>query len=103
MQMVSMAEQPALTFTATSIGFISAVFFCIGNAMNTSDKILLQATLFWDFIEPVARALAAQRAQCTVGALRLIIHFFFNERGIPWDNRGPCSLICFGAKERIPL
>ncbi len=70
-----MTEQLVLTITATSIGFVSAVFFCIGNSMNMPSKILLQATPFWDFSEPVARALAAQRAQYVIGAMLLVVSF----------------------------
>jgi len=70
-----MTEQLAITLTAASVGFVSAVFFCIGNFFNSSEKILLQSTPFWDFNKFVARALAAQRAQYVVGALLLLISF----------------------------
>jgi hypothetical protein len=64
-----MTEQLSLTLSAASVGFLAAIFFCVGNVMNSSDKILLQATPFWDFSEPVARALASQRAQYITGDL----------------------------------
>ena len=70
-----MTEQLALTLAAASLGFVAAVFFCIGNILNTSEKILLQSTQFWDFSKPVARALTAQRAQYAVGALLLVASF----------------------------
>lgn len=70
-----MTEHLAITLAAASVGFVSAVFFCIGNAVNTPSKILLQSTPFWDFSEPVARALSAQRAQYTVGGLLLLLAF----------------------------
>ena len=70
-----MTEQLVLTLVAASVGFASAIFFCIGNASNTSAKILIQATPFWDFSEPVASALAAHRAQYVVGALLLLTAF----------------------------
>jgi len=68
-------EQLAFTLAAATVVFASAVFFCIGNASNTSAKIMLQAAPFWDFSQPAARALAAQRAQYVAGALLLVIAF----------------------------
>lgn len=70
-----MTEQLALTLAAASVGFVSAVFFCIGNALNSAKKIERQATPQWDFMESVARALTAQRAQYVVGALLLVASF----------------------------
>lgn len=70
-----MTEQLAITLSAITVGFVSAIFFCAGNVSNTSKKILIQATFFWDFSEPVASALAAQRAQYIVGAMLLLIAF----------------------------
>jgi hypothetical protein len=70
-----MTEQLAVTLSAASVGFVSAIFFCTGNALNTSKKILLQSTLLWDFSEPVARALTTQRAQYAIGALLLLVSF----------------------------
>lgn len=70
-----MTEQLGLTLIAASVGFVSAVLFCVGNVSNTPRKILTQATPFWDFSEPVARALAEQRAQYIVGAFLLLCSF----------------------------
>ena len=70
-----MTEQLVLTLVAASVGFVSAVLFCIGGILNTSNKILLQSTPYWDFSEPVASSLAAQRAQYVIGALLLLIAF----------------------------
>ena len=70
-----MTEQLALTLAAASVGLVSAVFFCIGNAFNSVEKITLLSTSFWDFSEPVARALAAQRAQYVTGGLLLLASF----------------------------
>jgi len=70
-----MTEQLAITLSAASVGFLAAIFFCVGNAMNSAAKIFLQATPFNDLSEPMARALAAQRAQYIVGALLLLVSF----------------------------
>ncbi|MDC8445499.1 MAG: hypothetical protein R3E36_03675 [Nitrosomonas sp.] len=70
-----MTEQLAITLAAATVGFASAIFFCIGNASNTSEKILIQATPFWDFSEPLASSLAAQRSEYVVGALLLLASF----------------------------
>lgn len=70
-----MNEQLAFTLAAATVGFVAALFFCIGNSLNTSAKILLQATPYWDFSAPVARALASQRAQYVAGALLLVASF----------------------------
>lgn len=70
-----MSEQTALTLAAAVVGFVAAVFFCIGNASNSVKSITAQSTTFWDVSEPVARALASQRAQYVIGALLLLISF----------------------------
>ena len=49
---IIMTEQLVLTLVAASVGFVAAVFFCIGNVLNSSGKILLQATPRYDFSEP---------------------------------------------------
>ncbi len=70
-----MSEQLAITLIAATVGFVAAVFFCIGNALNTSKSIMRQSVPYWDFSEPVARSLAAQRAQYVIGALLLVVAF----------------------------
>jgi hypothetical protein len=70
-----MTEQLTFTLSAASVGFVSAIFFCIGNAFNSVRKITLQSTPYWDFSEPVARALASQRAQNVIGGLLLLVSF----------------------------
>lgn len=87
-----MTEQLALTLAAASIGFVAAVFFCIGNALNTSEKVLLQSTPRWDFSEPVARALTAQRAQYVVGALLLVASFLLQVAATLASSTIPASL-----------
>lgn len=64
-----------LSSAAAVVGFAAAVFFCVGSATNSVANIRLQATPFWDFSEPIAQALAAQRAQYIVGAVVLTISF----------------------------
>jgi len=70
-----MNEQLVFTLSAATVGFVAAIFFCISNSLNTSKKILLQATPYWDFSEPIARALASQRAQYAGGTLLLLGSF----------------------------
>jgi hypothetical protein len=71
-----MSEQLALSIAAAGIGFIAGIFFCIGNALNGPKEIAAQVTLRrTGYIEPLARSLAAQRAQYIVGALFLIAAF----------------------------
>lgn len=70
-----MSEQLALTIVAAAVGFVAAVLLCVGNALNASQKILLQATPFWDFNKHLAESLTAQRAQYVVGAVLLFIAF----------------------------
>lgn len=70
-----MTSQDAVTLSAASVGFVAAVFFCIGNFMNTSESIFKQSRPFNDISKPIAHALSAQRAQYVVGALLLVIAF----------------------------
>jgi hypothetical protein len=71
-----MTEQLALTLAAASVGFVSAVFFCIGSAVNSVEKITMLSGTYWGFNESLARALAAQRAQYATGGLLLLASFF---------------------------
>lgn len=70
-----MTEQLALTLIAATVGFVAAIFFCIGNAFNSSKQIALQATPFWDFNEHLARSIASQRVQYVIGAMLLVVSF----------------------------
>ena len=70
-----MTEQLLLTLMAATIGFVAAIFFCIGNALNSAEKILLQSSTYWDFNKHLASSLAAQRSQYAVGALLLLVSF----------------------------
>ena len=67
--------QRDLTIMAASVGFVSAIFFAFGSISTGPEEICLQATPYWDFSEPVARALSAQRAQNIVGSIFLVIAF----------------------------
>ena len=70
-----MPLQVALALTAASVGFVAAIFFCVGSILNTPESILVQATPYWDFSNPVALALSAEKAQYSVGALLLVVSF----------------------------
>lgn len=70
-----MNEQLVLTLVASAIGVLSAAFFCIGNALNSTAKIIVQSGTYWAFNESLARSLAAQRAQYVVGGLLLLAAF----------------------------
>ena len=70
-----MTDQLALTIAAASVGFVSAVFFCIGTVLNSAKQITLQSTPFWDFNSHIAQALSTQRAQYAAGALLLVFSF----------------------------
>ena len=70
-----MNEQHALTLAASTIGVLSAIFFAIGNALNSTETIIQQSGSYWDFNESLARSLAAQRAQYATGALLLLAAF----------------------------
>jgi hypothetical protein len=72
-----MSEQLVFTLAAAAVGFSSAVFFCVGAVLSTAAQIEDLASGRWDFHEPVARALTAQRAQYAVGALLLVASFCF--------------------------
>jgi hypothetical protein len=87
-----MTEQLAFTLAAAVVGFVSAVFFCVGNALNSATKITLQSTPFWDFSEPMARALTAQRAQYAVGALLLVFSFVLQIAAALASSTAPSSL-----------
>ena len=70
-----MTLQLALTLAAAAVGFVAAVLFCIGNAANRASTILDIARPRWDFHEPLARSLAAQRSQYIIGAIFLVVAF----------------------------
>lgn len=70
-----MTNQLAYTLAAAAVGFVAAVLFCVGNAMNRPATILDLARPRWDFHEPLARSIAAQRSQYVIGALFLVVAF----------------------------
>ncbi|OQW69002.1 MAG: hypothetical protein BVN34_05665 [Proteobacteria bacterium ST_bin12] len=70
-----MTEQLALTLIAATVGFVAAIFFCVGNAFNSAKQIALQATPIWDFNEHLARSITSQRVQYVVGALLFVASF----------------------------
>ena len=49
-----MTNQMALILTAATVGFVAAIFFCVGNVLNSPSQITAQATPYWDFSEPLA-------------------------------------------------
>ncbi|CAG1002631.1 hypothetical protein MTYP_03023 [Methylophilaceae bacterium] len=89
---IIMTEQLVLTLVAASVGFVSAVLFCIGGILHTSNKILLQSTPYWDFSAPVASSLAAQRAQYAIGALLLLIAFLLQVAAALASSTNPANL-----------
>ena len=87
-----MSEQIAIAIAAATVGFVAAVFFCIGNIINTSKSIYNQSIPYWDFSEPVARALTAQRAQYIVGALLLVVAFLLQVVATLSSSTTPAAL-----------
>lgn len=87
-----MTEQLAMTLAAATVGFVSAVFFCIGNALNSAEKILSQASTYWDFNAPLASSLVAQRAQYAVGALLLLASFLLQVAAALASSTNPAAL-----------
>jgi hypothetical protein len=87
-----MTEQLALMLAAASFGFVSAVFFCIGNVFNSAKEIMLQSTPFWNFNESLARAITAQRAQYVVGALLLVASFLLQVAAALAPSSTPAGL-----------
>jgi len=87
-----MTSANTLNIIAASIGFCAAAFFCIGNISNSSNKIIIQSTPYYDFSEPVALALAAQRAQYITGALLLVISFGLQIAATQASSTNPVNL-----------
>ena len=87
-----MSEQLTLTLAAAAVGFAVALFFCVGNVLNTARRIVDQASPRWDFSEPVARALASQRAQYVIGAVLLIAAFLLQVAAATASASAPVSL-----------
>ena len=87
-----MTEQLALTLAASTVGVLSAVFFAIGNAFNSTQKIIAQSGTWWDFNEPLARSLAAQRAQYVTGGLLLLAAFVLQVLAALASSTSPADL-----------
>ena len=87
-----MSEHIAITLVAATVGFVSAIFFCIGNALNSSKSIMEQASTYWDFNPPLGRALAAQRAQYAVGGLLLLVAFLLQVLAVLASSSMPATL-----------
>ena len=87
-----MTEQTALSLAASIVGFVAAIFFCIGNASNSVEKIAQQASTYWSFNVALARALASQRAQYVTGALLLLASFALQVLATVASSTTPASL-----------
>ena len=87
-----MTEQTALSLAASIVGFVAAIFFCIGNASNSIEKIVQQAGTYYSFNESLARALASQRAQYVIGALLLLTSFALQVLATVASSTTPANL-----------
>ena len=70
-----MTLQRDLTLLAATVGLVSAGLFSFGAISIGPTDICLQATTFYDYSEPLAQGLSAQRAQSIVGAIFLAFSF----------------------------
>lgn len=70
-----MTEQLAYTLLAASIGFVAAIFFCVGTALLRHKAMIVLATSYWDYNKEHATAIVSQSAQYAVGGLLLIVSF----------------------------
>ena len=71
-----MTEQVGYTIVASSLGFVSAVFFGIGSAFMRKEKIAQLAATSWGYSPAHAAAIVSQSAQYSVASLFLVAAFF---------------------------
>ena len=70
-----MNEQLAYTLLAAGIGFVAAIFLCVGTALLRHKTMIVLATSYWDYNKEHATAIVSQSAQYAVGGLLLVVSF----------------------------
>lgn len=70
-----MTEQTALTLISACFGFVAAIFFCIGSAFTSHDKMVALSRTYWGANLEFAKATVAQSTQYAIGGLLLLVSF----------------------------
>jgi hypothetical protein len=74
-EILLLTKQLLYTLLAASIGFVAAVFFCLGTAALKRKDIVDLATSHWGYSIPLVKTTVCQSTQYLIGALLLIISF----------------------------
>ncbi|MDD2308856.1 MAG: hypothetical protein PHH91_04655 [Desulfuromonadaceae bacterium] len=70
-----MAEQTALNLVSACFGFVAAIYFCIGSALTSHEKLVALSKTYWGCNLEFAKATVAQSTQYATGGLLLLVSF----------------------------
>ena len=70
-----MITQLDITLISYSSGLVSGVYFCIGTAFSSVEKMAELCEMRWDYSPPQAEGLARQSSEHLTGALFLLVSF----------------------------
>ncbi|WP_300452772.1 hypothetical protein [Accumulibacter sp.] len=70
-----MSSQTLYSIAAACCGFISAIFFAVGSAFTSQQKIVALSGTYWNFNPVFAAAAVSQSTQYAIGALLLFVAF----------------------------
>jgi hypothetical protein len=70
-----MTEQTALNLVSACFGFVAAIFFCIGSAFTSHEKLVALSKTYWGYNLEFAKATVAQSTQYAIGGLLLLFSF----------------------------
>lgn len=70
-----MTEQTALNLISACFGFVAAVYFCIGSAFTSHEKLVALSKTYWGCNLEFAKATVSQSTQYATGGLLLLVSF----------------------------
>jgi len=70
-----MTEQTALNLVSACFGFIAAIYFCIGSAFTSHEKLVALSKTYWGCNLEFAKATVSQSTQYAIGGLLLLVSF----------------------------
>jgi hypothetical protein len=70
-----LSPQTFASFVGLCVGFIAALFFCLGTARLTNADLFRLSGTYWNHSRPFFESLSTQRADYICGATLLVVSF----------------------------
>lgn len=70
-----MTEQTAFNLVSACFGFVAAIYFCVGSAFTSHEKLVALSKTYWGCNLEFAKATVSQSTQYAAGGLLLLVSF----------------------------